>query len=58
MNRDLSKVIAIDTEAEHYSLQPENSIIVPPWKGESNDKGLVGLIPFLECKFFKVQELQ
>lgn len=28
--------------------QPENAIVLPPWKGESPDSELVGLIPFLE----------
>jgi len=48
LNRDLSKVIMIDTNPAHAKLQPENSIIIPPWKGTSGDKGLVELIPFLE----------
>jgi len=50
LNRDLSKVIAIDTVAERYSLQPENAIILPKWNGDPKDPGLIGLIPFLECK--------
>ena len=49
LNRDLSKVILLDTNAEHAALQPENAIIVQPWEGKGNDKGLVELIPFLEC---------
>lgn len=50
MNRDLSKVVTIDTIPEHLSLQPENAIILPKWKGDAANKGgLVGLIPFLEC---------
>lgn len=28
--------------------QPENAIILPKWKGQPGDKGLVALIPFLE----------
>ena len=51
LNRDLSKVIIIETDPDHVSLQPENSIILPKWKGDPNDKGLVGLIPFLECEW-------
>ena len=53
LNRDLSKVILIDTDPEHVSLQPENSIILPKWKGDAHDKGLVALIPFLECTSFE-----
>ena len=48
MNRDLSKVILIDTVPGHARDQPDNAIILPKWKGDPQDKGLVALIPFLE----------
>ncbi|CAE6522322.1 unnamed protein product [Rhizoctonia solani] len=51
LNRDLSKVIAIDTNSLKYSANPDNAIIIPKWRanGSSGDPaGLVGLIPFLE----------
>ncbi|CAM1504880.1 Fc.00g024710.m01.CDS01 [Cosmosporella sp. VM-42] len=48
LNRDLSKVIIIDSDARHIRKQPENGIVLEPWKGDPNDKELVGLIPFLE----------
>ncbi|KAF4950543.1 hypothetical protein FSARC_13154 [Fusarium sarcochroum] len=48
LNRDLSKVIIIDSNAKHVRKQPENAIVLDPWKGDRNDKELVGLIPFLE----------
>ncbi|PHH93056.1 hypothetical protein CDD83_1758 [Cordyceps sp. RAO-2017] len=48
LNRDLSKVIIIDTKASHVRKHPENAIILDPWKGDPKDKDLVGLIPFLE----------
>ncbi len=48
LNRDLSKVILVDTEPSHAKLQPENAIIIPKWRGDPEDKGLVSLIPFLE----------
>lgn len=48
LNRDLSKVILIDTHAPHAKRQPENSIILPKWEGDAKDKSLVALIPFLE----------
>jgi mitochondrial import inner membrane translocase subunit TIM50 len=44
-------VILLDTREEHASEQPDNAIIVKPYKGEPGDAGLVNLIPFLECKF-------
>ncbi|PYH66448.1 protein translocase subunit TIM50 [Aspergillus vadensis CBS 113365] len=48
LNRDLSKVILIDTKEEHARLQPENAVILEKWLGDSKDKTLVGMIPFLE----------
>lgn len=48
LNRDLSKVIIIDSNAKHVRKQPENAIILDPWKGDRTDKELVALIPFLE----------
>lgn len=50
LNRDLSKVILLDSHPEHASAQPENAIILPKWTGDPKDKGLVAIIPFLECK--------
>ncbi|KAF9524987.1 HAD-like domain-containing protein [Crepidotus variabilis] len=47
LNRDLSKVILLDTKPEHI-VNPENAVVLPKWKGESGDKGLVAMIPFLE----------
>ncbi|KDR69858.1 hypothetical protein GALMADRAFT_77092 [Galerina marginata CBS 339.88] len=48
LNRDLSKVVMLDTHPEHATTHPENTIILPKWKGNPQDKGLVGIIPFLE----------
>ncbi|KAG8874181.1 mitochondrial inner membrane protein required for protein import [Tulasnella sp. 331] len=48
LNRDLSKVILVDTHPEHISAQPENSILMPKWTGAPRDAGLVGLVPLLE----------
>lgn len=53
LNRDLSKVIVLDTHANHVRTHPENAIVMSPWKGEVGGpeaKGLVEMIPFLECK--------
>ncbi len=38
----------IDTVPAHAKLQPENAVIMPKWKGDSQDRELVSLIPFLE----------
>ncbi|KAI9773065.1 MAG: mitochondrial inner membrane protein required for protein import [Geoglossum simile] len=48
LNRDLSKVILLDTNSAHAEYQPENAIIIPKFAGSPNDKELVSLIPFLE----------
>ncbi|KAL3468388.1 HAD-like domain-containing protein [Aspergillus heterothallicus] len=48
LNRDLSKVILIDTKEEHARLQPQNAVILDKWDGNPKDKTLVALIPFLE----------
>lgn len=48
LNRDLSKIISLDTSPEHTSTHPENAIIIPKWKGDPQDTGLVAMIPFLE----------
>ncbi|KAF8320242.1 import inner membrane translocase subunit tim-50 [Amanita rubescens] len=48
LNRDLSKVVCLDTDPEHYSTHPENAVIIPKWKGDPKDSGLVAMIPFLE----------
>ncbi|CAA17836.2 Mitochondrial import inner membrane translocase subunit tim50 [Schizosaccharomyces pombe] len=48
LNRDLSRVIMIDTNPESWSKQPDNAIAMAPWTGNPKDKELVGLIPLLE----------
>lgn len=48
LNRDLSKVILLDTDPDHCVTHPENSIVIPKWKGTPGDRGLIAMIPFLE----------
>ncbi|KAJ9612943.1 mitochondrial inner membrane protein required for protein import [Cladophialophora chaetospira] len=48
LNRDLKKVIMIDTVPHHVKHQPENAVILPKWNGDPNDQTLVQFIPFLE----------
>lgn len=50
LNRDLSKVIIMDSSPEAFGLQPENGVALKPWHGEANDKDLLSYIPFLEGK--------
>lgn len=49
LNRDLSKVVVLDTSADSFALHPENGILIPPWKGDKADRELVGLIPWFEA---------
>ncbi|MCO5549654.1 hypothetical protein L7F22_003127 [Adiantum nelumboides] len=59
LNRDLSKVIAIDTSPEALELHPENAIVLNPWKGDSKDTDLVGLISFLEAiGIYNIQDVR
>ena len=48
MNRDLKKVLIIDTDPHHVKNQPENAIVLPKWNGDPKDQTLIQLIPFLE----------
>ncbi|ORY98768.1 HAD-like domain-containing protein [Syncephalastrum racemosum] len=49
LNRDLSKVIIMDSNPDAFSMQPENGIELKPFKGDPNDNGLLSYIPFLEA---------
>ncbi|KAH8148454.1 uncharacterized protein LAJ45_07556 [Morchella importuna] len=48
LNRDLSKVIMLETNPDAWAMNPNNTIKMKPWTGDPNDKELVKLIPFLE----------
>lgn len=48
LNRDLKKIIVMDTDPHHVKHQPENAIILPKWNGDPNDQTLIQFIPFLE----------
>ena len=49
LNRDLSKVVVLDTDSESVQLQPENAVILEKWKGTPGDKDLIGMVGFLEA---------
>ncbi|PVU96928.1 hypothetical protein BB561_000874 [Smittium simulii] len=48
LNRDLSKVILLDTDPEDYSSHQENSIKVPTFKGDPSDTWLLRAAPLFE----------
>ncbi|KAH7929536.1 HAD-like protein [Leucogyrophana mollusca] len=59
LNRDLSKVILLDTHEEHVSTHPENAIVLPKWTGSPGDRGLIAIIPFLESiGIYKPQDVR
>ncbi|KAL3319829.1 Mitochondrial import inner membrane translocase subunit TIM50 [Cichlidogyrus casuarinus] len=47
LNRDLSKVIMVDISKEAVDLQPDNALILSPWKGDDADRDLIDLAAFL-----------
>jgi import inner membrane translocase subunit TIM50 len=51
LNRDLQKVVMLDTDIAHGALQPDNMVGIKAWDGKPGDRGLVDMIPFLECTF-------
>ena len=48
LNRDLNKVIIMDTNPDGFSLHPQNAILVNKWEGNKDDRELISYIPFLE----------
>ncbi|KAJ3417337.1 mitochondrial inner membrane protein required for protein import [Chytridiales sp. JEL 0842] len=48
INRDESKVILLDTDKDSFKLQPDNGILLKPWKGEKGDTELPKMMKFLE----------
>ncbi|KAI0700964.1 HAD-like domain-containing protein [Cerioporus squamosus] len=59
LNRDLSKVILLDTHPEHVTPNPENAVILPKWTGDPKDRGLIAMIPFLESiAIFKTPDVR
>ena len=49
LNRDLSKVILLDTHPKHVTPNPENTVVLAKWTSDIKDRGLIAMIPFLEC---------
>lgn len=48
LNRDLKKVVMVECDPKAVKNQPENAIVIPPWRGDPKDTTLIDLIPFLE----------
>lgn len=54
LNRDLKDVIYIDFDDEKAEFHKDNVIILPRWDGDSNDRELYDIMPFLESILFLV----
>lgn len=47
LNRDLTKVVVVDWNAESVKFHPDNHFNLPRWKGDDDDTGLIDLTAFL-----------
>ena len=48
MNRPIKDIIYIDYSEEKAAYHKDNTIILPHWDGESSDRELYDILPFLE----------
>lgn len=59
LNRDLSKVIILDTDPEHFALNPENGVLIKKWDGNKNDRELMKMLEFLEAVgIYNIQDVR
>jgi len=49
LNRDIKKVIVLDSSKSSYKKYENNVILINEWDGKKGDKELLKLIPFFEC---------
>ncbi|KAJ2002685.1 mitochondrial inner membrane protein required for protein import [Coemansia thaxteri] len=48
INRDMAKVIMIDTNADSYKMQPDNVLLGRPFRGDAGDNWIEQITEFLE----------
>ncbi len=48
LNRDIKDIIYVDFEDDKVEFHKDNCIILPRWEGDSNDRELYDIMPFLE----------
>jgi import inner membrane translocase subunit TIM50 len=59
LNRDLSKVVILETDPDVVQLHPENSIIMKKWDGKGSDRELIGVCDFLEAiGIYNIQDVR
>ena len=51
LGRPIRDVVYLDFTDETVPYHKDNTIILPLWNGESEDRALIDIIPFLESKF-------
>lgn len=52
LGRPIKDVVYIDFTDEIVPYHKENTIVLPEWNGDGEDRQLYDLIPFLESKFY------
>lgn len=57
LNRDLSKVIVIDWDANSTKMHPDNTFNVARWQGNDDDSSLLEIMSFLKSKWRVVRDL-
>lgn len=48
LNRDIKDIIYLDFEDDKVEFHKDNCIILPRWEGDSSDRELYDIMPFLE----------
>lgn len=48
MNRDLKDIIYLDFDDDKVEFHKDNAIILPRWEGNTDDRELYDIMPFLE----------
>lgn len=48
MNRDVKKIVVIESDEEWVAFHKDNVIVLPEFNGDPDDWALIDLIPFLE----------
>ena len=53
LNRPIKDIVYVDYSDESVKYHPDNCIILPKFEGDSMDRELIDLLPFLERKYFQ-----
>jgi len=57
LNRDLKDVVYIDFDDDKVEFHKDNAIILPLWNGDSSDRELFDIMPFLESIFLFTKDI-